>query len=307
MTGAPLFILAPPRSFTSVVCAMIGQHPEMYGLPEVNVFVADTYAEFATSRHNSRKGFSHGLLRSVAQLALGDQSAKSVREARAWLEENADVPTAQLFLDLAAWAAPRRLVDKSPVYTYNLNYLNHIEAAIPDAFYLHLTRHPRGNCESLYRMREDTRKRREKRIGAEAAQAEFEERDAPMPTPAQMWLKPQETILKFLETIPPERQRRLRGEDFLADPDRHLPAICEWLGISTDPEALEAMKHPEASPYACFGPRIALLGNDPVFLESPALRRYHPKPMSFDGPLEGGNGAYLDEATAACARKLGYV
>ena len=30
----PLFILAPPRSFTSVVCAMIGNHPQMLGLPE---------------------------------------------------------------------------------------------------------------------------------------------------------------------------------------------------------------------------------------------------------------------------------
>lgn len=36
----PLFILAPPRSFTSVVCAMIGQHPDMCGLPEVNLAIA---------------------------------------------------------------------------------------------------------------------------------------------------------------------------------------------------------------------------------------------------------------------------
>ena len=37
----PLFILAPPRSFTTVTSAMIGQHPEMYGLPETNLFVAE--------------------------------------------------------------------------------------------------------------------------------------------------------------------------------------------------------------------------------------------------------------------------
>src|SRR5438874_389166 len=32
----PVFILALPGSFSSVVCAMLGQHPEMYGLPETN-------------------------------------------------------------------------------------------------------------------------------------------------------------------------------------------------------------------------------------------------------------------------------
>src|SRR5260221_9464285 len=30
----PVFILALPRSFSSVVCGMLGQHPQMYGLPE---------------------------------------------------------------------------------------------------------------------------------------------------------------------------------------------------------------------------------------------------------------------------------
>ena len=33
--AAPLFILAPPRSYTSLFNAMIGQHPEAYGLPEL--------------------------------------------------------------------------------------------------------------------------------------------------------------------------------------------------------------------------------------------------------------------------------
>jgi hypothetical protein len=42
VSGRPLFILAPPRSFTSVICGMIGQHPQMYGLPEVNLFAGET-------------------------------------------------------------------------------------------------------------------------------------------------------------------------------------------------------------------------------------------------------------------------
>ena len=35
---APLFLLAPPRSYTSLVNAMLGQHPQAFGLPELCLF-----------------------------------------------------------------------------------------------------------------------------------------------------------------------------------------------------------------------------------------------------------------------------
>jgi hypothetical protein len=50
------------------------------------------------------------------------------------------------------------------------------------------------------------------------------------------------------------------------------------LDIRTDEEAIEAMKHPERSPYACFGPVNARFGNNPGFQRAPALRRGSPKP-----------------------------
>ena len=40
--AAPLVILCPARSFSSVVCAMLGQHPQTYGLPELHLFITDT-------------------------------------------------------------------------------------------------------------------------------------------------------------------------------------------------------------------------------------------------------------------------
>ena len=41
-----LIILGPPRSFTTVVSAILGQHPPMYGLPEVPIFGAETMSEW---------------------------------------------------------------------------------------------------------------------------------------------------------------------------------------------------------------------------------------------------------------------
>jgi Sulfotransferase family len=308
LSGGPLFILAPPRSFTSVICGMIGQHPEMYGLPEVNLFAGDSYADLTERVYSMRPGFRHGLLRAVAQLGLGTQTVETIQQARQWLEEQPQLPTSDIYADLAAWAAPRRLVDKSPIYGYAPESLARIEAACPDALYLHLTRHPRGTCESIYRMRADIRERQAQgRMAQRGRSVQAEQRITDAEDPAALWLKPQQHIMAFLEAIPAQRQRRVRGEDFMADPDSQLPALCEWLGVSSAPEAVAAMKHPEDSPYAGFGPHNALFGNDPSYLCSPALRPYTPKPSSLEGPLEGGDGACLGEDVARVARLLGYT
>ena len=43
----PLFILGAPRSFTSICCAMLGNHPDMFGLAETNLFGAATIGDLA--------------------------------------------------------------------------------------------------------------------------------------------------------------------------------------------------------------------------------------------------------------------
>jgi len=308
VAARPLFILAPARSFTSVICGMLGQHPALYGLPEVNLFAADTYGGLVATVYNARPGFRHGLLRAVAQLGLGEQSVANVDAASSWLEENRNITTTEIFSDLAAWAAPRRLVDKSPLYTYSAESLARIETGCPDALYLHLTRHPRATCESVYRLRIEIRERLGRRIPALRGSAKplMDERIAELEDPESLWLKPHEHIMNFLEGIAPERQRRIRGEVFMTDPDRHLGPICEWLGVSSDRQAIAAMKHPETSPYARFGPVNALFGNDPSFLESPELRPYTARELSLEGPLEHGEGAVLNGAIAQRARQLGY-
>jgi hypothetical protein len=92
-------------------------------------------------------------------------------------------------------------------------------------------------------------------------------------------------ICKFLESVPVEQKLRVRGEDILKDPDNELREIAAWLGLRTDPVAIEEMKHPERSPYACFGPPGARYGNDRFFLENPILRPARVEPLSLDGPL----------------------
>src|SRR5277367_299883 len=58
---APLFVLAPPRSYTSVIAAMIGQHPELAGLPELKPFSYRTVGELEASLPSYwiERGFTH--------------------------------------------------------------------------------------------------------------------------------------------------------------------------------------------------------------------------------------------------------
>ena len=75
--AAPLILLAPPRSYTSVINTMIGQHPQMYGLPELNLFNVHKLKNLWGRVADDIGGDSnlrHGLLRSVAEIFAGEQT-----------------------------------------------------------------------------------------------------------------------------------------------------------------------------------------------------------------------------------------
>jgi hypothetical protein len=88
-----LIILGPPRSFTTVVSAMLGQHPQIYGLPEVHLFTAETMAEWWRQCAEATFNMDHGLVRVAAQLFFGDQSEDNSRRAAGWLQRRAHFTT----------------------------------------------------------------------------------------------------------------------------------------------------------------------------------------------------------------------
>jgi hypothetical protein len=294
----PVFILAPPRSFTSVVCGMIGQHPQLYGLPEVNLFAGATLADLGRW-HGARPRLRHGLLRAVAELGLKGQEPADIDAAESWLTENASQPTATIWADLAAWAGPRGLVDKSPIYVLEEGALDRIWNGVPGARFIHMTRHPAGTCRSMQGLRDYIAKAGGRVAGAARGKGAAID-------PGKFWLEPHLRAKEFLDSLPADRWLRLRGEDLMEAPDTYLPQIAEWLGLRTDAEAIAAMKQPEASAFARMGPANARFGNDPGFMESPALRPYHARAESLDDPLpEGVTGGWSD-TLRHYARLFGY-
>lgn len=308
--GDPVIMLSPPRSFSTVVCAMLGQHPQLYGLPETQLFVAETMGGWWEACSRATFPMTHGLLRAVAELVFGAQTELQVAHAAGWLRRRWTVSTGLVFEALAARAAPRRLVEKSPSIVYQVESMRRAQQMFPHARFIHLTRHPRGHGESVMKhIRESSKDGPVPRWLLDLA-ADGSPAVTPHPLtidPQRAWLRLNRNIADFLADVPPERQMRVRGEDVLRDPQGTLGEIAGWIGVRQDAAAIEEMLHPERSPYARFGPAGAMYGNDVFFLQSPALRPDRARPHSLDGPLswrQDGQGFLPD--VRALAREFGY-
>lgn len=287
----PLVILTPPRSHSSIVGTMIGCHPQLYGLPELQLWEAETIAEWLLRCANRYAGITDGILRAVAELLFGSQTERTIELARGWIRRRAACTVGMILEELARMTFPRILTDKSPATVWDLGSMQRVLDMFPDAHFIHLVRHPRGQGESVVKYLAD--------LGGPGQAPRwlhelvaFEPVDhnvGPPPSgvdPQHAWYALNRKILTFLKQVPVERQLRVRSEDVLMDPDIELKRIGAWLGLRSDDEALDAMKSPERSPYACFGPANAPFGNDINFLQDPTFRPM-PQPIthSLDGPL----------------------
>ena len=292
----PLFILTCMRSYSSLVCAMLGQHPAMYGLPELNLFMADTLAGVTNKLRVVRPQSLHGLLRAVAQVEYRAQTVDTVERARDWLQRHAHWHAGQFLAFLAERAGGSRImVDKSPSTALNPANLRRLHRAFPHARILHLVRHPRATCNSIHQLQQ----KNARRLG--------ENKPTELP-PEQLWLRINRNILAFTDRLPPGQCMLIQGERLLARPELYLAQVSDWLGLSGDEPDMEAMLHPERSPYACIGPSNAPFGNDPNFLRDPRYAKRPIAPQRLAGALEWQpeqeNG--FSAATQALARRLGY-
>lgn len=297
--GAPIFVLAAPRSHSALIGAMLGCNPAAFGVAELNLFVADTLEDAWVEMAVCRQGQMHGLLRTVAQLFAGEQSLAAVAMARRWMMRRLHWPSARVFEEICARAAPFRVVEKSRAHLRDPECLARTAEACPEACYVHIVRHPRAQG---------------------LAMAEGGEDDAALvmpvldllvqndtPKPDELWAAIELRIASFLATIPPERQMRIRAEDVIAAPETQLAAIAAALGLPADKNAVAAMLHPEASPFAAIGPLGANFGDDPDFLRRPSVPSRPAEATSLEGPLPWRpGGAGFADAIAERARGLGY-
>jgi len=301
--AAPLFLLAPPRSYTSLMNAMIGQHPQAFGLPELCLFNVDTllglWVRTSDEIGNDTKT-RQGLLRAVAEIYAGEQTATTIAMAHHWAAARQHRSTASVFQELVARIDPLVAVEKSPSYTIDIKRMQAMLEAFPDARFLHLTRHPVGQCKSVMSMNEGA-------FALYVNSIDFLE-DRAIVEPQFAWHDLNINILNFLDDVPAAQQMRIRGEDIMDKPEEYLGRIARWLGLRDDAEAIEEMMHPERSPFACFGPINALFGNDPNFLSGPTFRPHKVKIPPLDKPVPWRDDRKgLRPEVVALAQEFGYA
>ncbi len=324
-SASPLFILCPIRSFSSVVCAMLGQHPEMYSFPELRLFNADTIdgilhyhdkmmtGDEVTRRdsrdaviahhvlffklHEQRQGpprFSDGLLRTVAELCFGSQTTAAVEQADAWLVARGDWSVRDVYDVLLEAIQPRIGVDKSPHTGMSTDAMERVHRLYPHARFLHLTRHPVMTQKSMHQFLETAFRKTypdgdPRNLVAHCAPLARQSSNHP----------------GFYPPFAVSTDNARPGEDLLSDPKTHLLPISQWLGLRSDPQAIESMMHPECSPYAKSGPSTAHFGNDPKFLAEPQLRQTT-LPPTLETPARWGLDAELQQNIIVLAKQLGY-
>lgn len=297
---APLIILASPRSFTSLVCAMLGQHPQAFGLPEVNLFVTETLDQLCQKATQQRQFLIHGFLRTVAHLYAGEQTVESIAMAWRWINRRRAMTTGEIYRELCRKVAPRRLVDKSPTYSQRAEILERIEREFPDAHYLFLTRNPIDQGNSMIQAPQGFMQLLVSRS------LDFNE-NPPRVEPQFQWFKTQTGILNFLDQLPEDRRFVLRGESLLQEPEKKLCEICQWLGLEWSENACARMLRPDESPFASMGPLGAPWGNNPGFQRSPQFRRLTRTPGSLERSLPWREGEHhLFPEVVQLAQSLGY-
>jgi hypothetical protein len=277
---------------------MIGQHPEFAGLPELKLFCYQSIGELEASlpRYWIERGIKHrspGLVRAVAQFEFGDQESDSIAAAQAWLKDRSHWCGADVFDVLMERLSPRIAVEKSPENVESDTALRRLSSAYPRARYLHLTRHP---------------------VTTQRSAQEHWNRSVPghlmegQPMSVMVsWVETQCRILRLAATLPKDRYMRVRAEDVLNDARGQLRSIAMWLEVRTDEDAIEAMTHPETSPFARFGIEGSgvIGGHDPNFLRDPIP---HPVEVlrTLDPPQGWVENSSLWRMIVDIANRLGY-
>jgi hypothetical protein len=278
-----VFILAPPRSGTTLLLAMLASHSRLSASAELNLLGYDRMGARRDACSGAASVWLDGTIRAVMD-AFGLSADDAIARLAAF--ESADAPVADVFAALQSAVAPRMLVDKSPGYGLRVATLAQAEATFDGARYIHLSRHPYGMIHSFAVHHMD--------------QVYF---NHPEFTPAQageiVWTLTHQHVLDFLAGIPGDRHAHLSYEDLVRAPEPGLRRVCGALGIDFEHAMLDPYGSPGRAVTRGVRPQSKPLG-DPKFAEFAGVSA---GPSDVTG-LESRFA--LGEPAIEVARRLGY-
>jgi hypothetical protein len=232
-----IFVFSPPRSGSTLLRAMLGGHPKLFAPPELYLLSFDHLADRKAWYSGSQRFQLEGNIRALMQIR--GEPLEAIQSFVAGLEAQA-CPTPDYYRLMQEGLGKRMLVDKTPAYAINLETLERAEHYFDDPLYVHLLRHPYGMIRSF----EEAKLLQlwyPRLVGPDAR-----DRGACPYGPRQLaemiWLILNENILKFLQTIPAQRQFRLKFEDVVNRPESTMREFCGMAGVEFAPDMLNPQK-----------------------------------------------------------------
>ena len=221
--SSPIFILAPPRSGTTLLRVMLAGHPDLFACNELQLFHFETLAERAKAYTGKFTLWSEGLIRAVMEL-----QNLTADEAKALLfdfEKNG-MTTTGMFGQLQEWVGNRNIVDKSPSYLLDPLALEKAIHDFPNAKFIHLIRHPYSMVKSFekYHMDQVLYLKDHGYNAQELGEL--------------VWLHSHQNTVNFLEKLPENQKHRIVYEDLVLNPEKEMRAMCDSFGMPFHPDLL---------------------------------------------------------------------
>ncbi|HHH49688.1 MAG TPA: hypothetical protein ENK52_01770, partial [Saprospiraceae bacterium] len=215
-----IFILAPPRSGTTLLRVMLAGHPDLFAANELQLLGFQTMKARKEAYTGKFSLWLEGAVRTVMELKNCDaDEAKNIIHQ---FELN-NKTTKAFYKELQNWIGEKILVDKSPSYALDYHILQKAEQDFEDAIYIQLVRHPYAMIRSFEKMHMD------QVMYLHAHQYNARQ------TGELIWTKSHQNINRFLQQIPAHRQFRLSYEDLVRQPKQMMQALCEKLGLDFHP------------------------------------------------------------------------
>jgi amino acid adenylation domain-containing protein len=280
-----IFILAPPRSGTTLLRVMLAGHPRLFAAAELQLLGFNTLGERRAAFSDKYSLWLEGTIRAVMQIRGCD--AEQAKRILARYEDQ-DMTTKEFYRMLQDWIAPQTLVDKSPSYALDRETLMRAECDFEDPLYIHLVRHPYAMVRSFERYRMEQIFFMPEHPFSARQLGEL------------VWLISHQNIVEFLDRVPPERWYLMRFEELTQQPQGVMEQMCQRLGLEYHPDLIEPYKDKEKKMtdgiYAVSAPM-----GDTKFNEYQTI-----DPRIAEGWKEVMLDNFLGEVTWDWAERLGY-
>jgi len=218
-----IFILAPPRSGTSLLSLMLTGHPDLIAFNELKLLGFHTLSERNTAYKGKFSLWQEGAIRAV--MALKDCTVNKAKSIIHDFEQKG-YTTKAFYQQLQVWASPQIIVDKTPAYALDINILQKIKEGFANPIFIHLVRHPYSMVTSFEKYHLD-----------QVLYLKEHDYNAQQ-LGESVWLESHQNILEFLKDIPKNQQFQLRYEDLVQQPEQIIQALCTQTGLTFHPNLL---------------------------------------------------------------------